>query len=196
MNKSIDIKKQLEVKNKEIYINKLNLDLDNNLEVLVLTIDNLLDFITDETIKRIIEIDESFKNKREIEEKVKEFINLYKDNLMNLLDIKKNNLKNILVIQDDLDMCKSNLKDNYLNLKEKIEEFTKENILTLENSLKEEISESFKLRRLKEYLNNIFIVNLNKKVLDIIKNRDIILMNTFNETYLKYLELNKNTVGV
>lgn len=196
MNKSIDIKKQLEVKNKEIYINKLNLDLDNNLEVLVLTIDNLLDFITDETIKRIIEIDESFKNKREIEEKVKEFINLYKDNLINLLDIKKNNLKNILVIQDDLDMCKSNLKDNYLNLKEKIEEFTKENIKELENRLKEEISESFKLRRLKEFLNNIFIVNLNKKILDIIKNRDIILMNTFNETYLKYLELNKNTVGV
>ena len=33
MNKSIDIKKQLEVKNKEIYINKLNLDLDNNKEI-------------------------------------------------------------------------------------------------------------------------------------------------------------------
>ena len=80
-------------------------------------------------------------------------IKIYKDNLINLLDIKKNNLKNILVIQDDLDMCKSNLKDNYLNLKEKIEEFTKENIKELENRLKEEISESFKLRRLKEFLN-------------------------------------------
>ena len=56
MNESIDIKKQLEVKNKEIYINKLNHDLDNNLEVLVLTIDNLLSFITNETTKRILEI--------------------------------------------------------------------------------------------------------------------------------------------
>ena len=37
-----DIRKQLKEKNKEIYLNKLNLDLTNNLEVLVLTIDNLL----------------------------------------------------------------------------------------------------------------------------------------------------------
>ena len=34
------------------------------------------------------------------------------------------------------------------------------------------------------------------KILDIIRNRDIILINTFQETYLKYLELNKNTIGV
>ena len=32
--------------------------------------------------------------------------------------------------------------------------------------------------------------------MDTIKSRDIMLYNTFNETYLKYLELNKNTVGI
>ena len=55
---------------------------------------------------------------------------------------------------------------------------------------------SFKKKRLEDYLENIFLSNLNNKVLDIIKTRDIILLNTFEETYLKYLELNKNTVGV
>jgi len=196
MNESIDIKKQLEVKNKEIYINKLNLDLDNNLEVLVLTIDNLLSFITNETTKRILEIDESFQNKEEIKNNIRKFIDSYRENLMNLLDTKKTDLENLLVIHNDLEICKNNLKDNYLILKNNLEEFSKNNILSLENSLKEDILENFKLKKLNDYLNNIFIINLNKKVIDIIKNKDVVLMNTFHETYLKYLELNKNTVGV
>ena len=196
MNESIDIKKQLEVKNKEIYMNKLNLDLDNNLEVLVLTIDNLLNYITSDVTKKIIEIEESFSLTEEIQDNVNKFINTYRDNLMNLLEIKKNNLQNVLVIQDDLEICRDNLNDNYLNLKNNLEDFSKENISSLVNDLKKVIEDSFKRKRLKDYLNNIFIINLNKKILDIIKNRDVILMNTFNETYLKYLELNKNTVGV
>ncbi|MBQ8472501.1 MAG: hypothetical protein IJ501_03255 [Bacilli bacterium] len=196
MNESIDIKKQLEVKNKEIYMNKLNLDLDNNLEVLVLTIDNLLNYITSDVTKKIIEIEESFSLTEEIQDNVNKFINIYRDNLMNLLEIKKNNLQNVLVIQDDLEICRDNLNDNYLNLKNNLEDFSKENISSLVNDLKKVIEDSFKRKRLKDYLNNIFIINLNKKILDIIKNRDVILMNTFNETYLKYLELNKNTVGV
>ena len=196
MNETIDIKKQLEVKNKEIYMNKLNLDLDNNLEVLVLTIDNLLSFITNETIKRILEIKESSQKKEEIKENVQKFIDAYRENLMTLLDTKKTDLENLLVIHNDLEICKNNLKDNYLNLKTSIEEFSIDNILGLEKSLQEDTFDNFKIKRLNDYLNNIFIINLNKKVLDIIKNRDVILMNTFHETYLKYLELNKNTVGV
>ena len=58
------------------------------------------------------------------------------------------------------------------------------------------IDNNFTKRRIKEYLKTIYIVNLNNKVLDVMKNRDIILLNTFKETYLKYLELNKNTIGV
>ena len=66
----------------------------------------------------------------------------------------------------------------------------------LEKLLLNDINDKFKQKRLKDYLENIFIINLNNKILDIIRNRDIILINTFQETYLKYLELNKNTIGV
>ena len=66
MNKDLDVKKQLEVKNKEIYHNKLNLDIENNLEVLVLTIDNLLNSIPEMLSLKILEIKESFTNKEEI----------------------------------------------------------------------------------------------------------------------------------
>ena len=62
--------------------------------------------------------------------------------------------------------------------------------------MNKELKSEFKKNRLKEYLTTIFLINLNMKVLDTMKNRDIILINTFEETYLKYLELNKNTIGV
>ena len=56
MNDNEDVKDQLKIKNKEIYLNKLNLDLDNNLEVLVLTVDNLLNTNKEMLIKKIIDI--------------------------------------------------------------------------------------------------------------------------------------------
>lgn len=193
---NIDIKKQLEVKNKEIYMNKLNLDLDNNLEVLVLTIDNLLSFKINEVIRRVLEIEEDKEKQLQINEKFQKFIDCYRDNLMNLLDNKKNKLIDNIIKKDDFKNCKNNLENNYLVLKDNLVEFSKLNIKKLENELKDDIKDEFKLQRLRDYLNNIFIINLNNKILDNIKNRDLILLNTFNETYLKYLELNKNTVGV
>ena len=196
MNESEDIKKQLEVKNKEIYINKLSFDLNNNLEVLVLTIDNLLNSLKKEAIKKILEIEESFFNRENIQLKITNFIELYRQSMMDELDLKKSNLENIIVIHDDLEVCKTNLQDNYLSFKSKLDDFSNSHVKNLEESLKQEFDDKFKLKRLNEYLNKIFIVNLNQKILSIIKNRDLILMNTFNETYLKYLELNKNTVGV
>lgn len=193
MNDKEDIKKQLKIKNKEIYLNKLNLDLDNNLEVLVLTIDNLLNTQKESLKKRITEIEE---NNNSQEEYIDTFFEAYRLNIMNLLDIKKTNLRNTIIVHDDLEVCKNNIKDNYYDLKTKIEEFSCEEINNLIDNLITNIDNNFTKRRIKEYLKTIYIVNLNNKVLDVMKNRDIILLNTFKETYLKYLELNKNTIGV
>ena len=191
-----DIKDQLKKKNTEIYLNKLNFDLDNNLEVLVLTIDNLLSFMKDNLVKKIIDIEEDFQDKESILENVNIFFEAYRNNLMNILDTKKVDLQNVIVVHDDLDVCKQNIKDNYLTLKETLETFSKKEIDNLVKSLNKELKSEFKKNRLKEYLTTIFLTNLNMKVLDTMKNRDIILINTFEETYLKYLELNKNTIGV
>ena len=191
-----DIKDQLKKKNKEIYLNKLNFDLDNNLEVLVLTIDNLLSFMKDNLVKKIIDIEEDFQDKESILENVNIFFEAYRNNLMNILDTKKVDLQNVIVVHDDLEVCKQNIKDNYLTLKETLETFSKKEIDNLVKSLNKELKSEFKKNRLKEYLTTIFLTNLNMKILDTMKNRDIILINTFEETYLKYLELNKNTIGV
>ena len=196
MSNSEDIKKQLKIKNKEIYQNKLNLDLDNNLEVLVLTIDNYLQKVQNDSTEKILEIEESFFNQEKIQESISIFLYLYRENLMMLIDLKKENLQNILIIQDNLENCRDNLLSNYNNIKTNLYEFSSKNIKTLKEGLNEQMDSSFKKKRLEDYLENIFLSNLNNKVLDIIKTRDIILLNTFEETYLKYLELNKNTVGV
>ena len=196
MSNSEDIKKQLKIKNKEIYQNKLNLDLDNNLEVLVLTIDNYLQKVQNDSTEKILEIEESFFNQEKIQESISIFLNLYRENLMMLIDLKKENLQNILIIQDNLENCRDNLLSNDNNIKTNLYEFSSKNIKTLKEGLNEQMDSSFKKKRLEDYLENIFLSNLNNKVLDIIKTRDIILLNTFEETYLKYLELNKNTVGV
>ena len=92
-----DIKDQLKKKNKEIYLNKLNFDLDNNLEVLVLTIDNLLSFMKDNLVKKIIDIEEDFQDKESILENVNIFFEAYRNNLMNILDTKKVDLQNVIV---------------------------------------------------------------------------------------------------
>lgn len=196
MNSNEDVKKQLEVKNKEIYLNKLNLDLDNNLEVLVLTIDNLLNSVTDESVKKILEIKESFISKDSILENIEKFIDLYRENLMSLLSDKKKYIQDSFVLNENLEICKINLNDNYFSIKDELDNFSSNNIKWLEENLKGQVDDDFKLKRLIDYLNNIFLVNLNNKILDVIKNRDVILINTLEETYLKYLELNKNTVGV
>lgn len=191
MSNSEDIKKQLKIKNKEIYQNKLNLDLDNNLEVLVLTIDNYLQKVQNDSTEKILEIEESFFNQEKIQESISIFLNLYRENLMMLIDLKKENLQNILIIQDNLENCRDNLLSNYNNIKTNLYEFSSKNIKTLKEGLNEQMDSPFKKKRLEDYLENIFLSNLNNKVLDIIKTRDIILLNTFEETYLKYLELNK-----
>ena len=191
-----DIKKQLEVKNKEIYLNKLNLDLDNNLEVLVLTIDNLLKIQSEELQKKIIEIAESFQDEKVFKQKITEFMNSYNDYLMNLFEQKKIKLKENLEIDTDILKNQKKVQELYDKTALTIEDDTSKLIDNLANSLHEYFDTDFKIQRLNTYLSNIFLKNLNNKVLDIIRNRDIILINTYKETYLKYLELNKNTVGI
>ena len=191
-----DIKKQLEVKNKEIYLNKLNIDLDNNLEVLVLTLENLLKTQEENLLKKTIEIVESFKDEKEIKEKVEEFIRIYYESLIGLLTTKKEEIKESLDTNLEISIYKEKIDNKTKDLETDLIDNSKTMINDLIINLKSYLETSFQEKRLTSYLNDIYLLNLNNKVMDIIKGRDIMLYNTFNETYLKYLELNKNTVGI
>ncbi len=191
-----DIKKQLEVKNKEIYKNKLNLDLTNNLEVLVLAIDNLLNNIKLDTKNKILGIAESFQNESIIETNVNNFIENYRLFLMNLLDNKKNNIESLYNEFEDINNYKDKLKSINIELQDNLDNNLNNNIDNLVSKITNNYNDSFCNLRITEYLKNIFKDNLNNKILDIINSRDIILLNTFKESFFKYLELNKNTIGI
>ncbi len=196
MNKDLDVKKQLEVKNKEIYHNKLNLDIENNLEVLVLTIDNLLNSIPEMLSLKILEIKESFADKEEINNHIDLFVNSYRDKVKELIDNKEKFLKENKLNASNLEVLRPKLEKNYNEFKDKLEDYSTDLIKILIKSLEKYNLDEFKKQRLNSYLNSIFLPNLNKKILDIVKMRDTILVNTFNETYLKYLEINRNTIGI
>ena len=191
-----DIRKQLEEKNKEIYFNKLKLDFSNNLEVLVLTVDNSLNNIETNAIKRILNITESFQNEKIIKDNIHEFIEIYKNNLMNLLENKKNNLEKLFKDNYKIEDYKNNLEESDDMIKEELNNHYLEKINDLINKITKLYNDNFCNLRIEEYLKNILKEDINDKMMNIINSRDIILLNTFNETYLKYLELNKNTIGI
>ena len=189
-----DIRSQLKEKNKEIYLNKLNLDLTNNLEVLVLTIDNILNNINNNTKDRVMGITESFQNETIIKEIINNFIEDYRKYLMELIDNKKKTVEK--EFKEDKNDLKSRLNELNQDIEEKLNNYFLENIDKLIDKITNLYTDSFCNFRIKEYLKNIFKENLNNKIIDTLKNRDIILLNTFKETYLKYQDLNKNTIGV
>jgi len=191
-----DIRSQLKEKNKEIYLNKLSLDLTNNLEVLVLSVDNLLNNISRDTKNKVLGIAESFQNEKIVKENISNFIENYRIFLMTLLDTKKEKIEALYKENDNIDTYKTKIKEINIDIMNKLDNYFKENINNLIDEIISNYDDSFCNLRIREYLKNIFKENLNNKILDIINSRDIILLNTFKESFQKYLELNKNTIGV
>lgn len=189
-----DIKKQLEGKNKEIYHNKLQLDLNNNMEVLALTIDNLLNKITIDSVSRILGIAETFRQKEVVEKELKDFRTTYQEFLMKLLEDKKKKIEE--EIEGDGNGYQEFFQEETNYIKEAQKQYLKDTIKILSQTIQEYFEEEFCKTRIKDYFETSFQENLIKKVEMTLKDRDIILLNTFKETYLKYLELNKNTVGI
>jgi len=186
-----EIKKQLKVKNKEIYINKLNLDLNNNMDGLVLTIDNLLNNISNDTIKKVLDIEESFFNQDSITKLIVVFIDNYRDNIMNELDIKKNK---IIELFGDKEISKDDIININNDINSNIYNYYNNNIEKLIISIKEIINSELNKYRIDDLFLNSLNNSLNNKILDCINIRDVILLNTFKESYRKYQELNKNTL--
>ena len=187
-----DIKKQLEVKNKEIFVNKLKLDLNNNMEGLVLTIENLINKIILESTDRILGIAESFNNKDNIKKDLEDYFSKYVDVLMELLDKKKNNIINVINLDVNYENCFNKETNNIID---KLDKYYKDNINTLSNKLNGYYDDSFCKERIDKFLKRNLKETVDNKIYDTIKGRDLILLNTFKETNLKYIELNKNTIG-
>ncbi len=190
MNNS-DILKELEVKNKEIYLNKLNIDLDNNNEILQITIDNIINLFINEVKDKIIEIS-NCNNNEDINNNVINFYNTLKDELKKLLINRNNKLKDVIKNIDNY-----NYKDIINNEKKEVIESIKNkyNVLIEDfiNRLDNIINES--KERVNDYIKIISYEKFINKINELFNNMDIILYNSYIESSNKFQELNAKTLN-
>ena len=192
MNSDIDILKQLEVKNREIYINKLNIDLDNNKEILLITIDNVINLFIEEVTNKILEIKNDKTNKENVLNQVTKFYNKIKEEIDKLLENRYNNLKENISNNEN-----SNYQDILDKEKEKIINKIKNVYNEAVDNIIKGIEEIYKEpnNRINDYLKILNYDKFINKIKDVSNNMNIILCNSFIESNNKYQELNSKTLN-
>jgi len=192
MNSNVDVLKQLEVKNREIYLNKLVIDLDNNLDVLSITVNNIVNLFTNEMINKILEIENGTMNRSKISTHVEAFQEKFKDQLIVMLHERKTKMESLLK-DIDQETYTEKLKEESQNIIHQIGKYYQNNIDTLYNQINTDYDE-FNLKRLNDYLKENYYEKIILKLKESFNNTDIILINNYKESYQKYLELNKKTL--
>lgn len=192
MNNNIDVLKQLEVKNKEIYLNKLNIDLDNNLDILSITIANITNLFANEMINKILEIEGGIFNKNKISTCVISFHEKIKDQLIAMFYERKTKLEETLKDIDNINYKEMITKETELIIS-KIDAYYNDNINNLCNEIGIDYDE-FNLKRLSDYLKINYYEKFMLKIKECLNNTNIILINNYNESYKKFQELNEKTL--
>lgn len=192
MNSNVDVLKQLEVKNREIYLNKLVIDLDNNLDVLSITVNNIVSLFTNEMISKILEIENGTMNRSKISTHVEAFQEKFKDQLIVMIHERKTKMESILK-DIDQETYTEKLKEESQNIIHQIGKYYQNNIDTLYNQINTDYDE-FNLKRLNDYLKENYYEKIILKLKESFNNTDIILINNYKESYQKYLELNEKTL--
>ena len=192
MNSNVDVLKQLEVKNREIYLNKLVIDLDNNLDVLSITVNNIVSLFTNEMISKILEIENGTMNRSKISTHVEAFQEKFKDQLIVMIHERKTKMESVLK-DIDQETYTEKLKEESKNIIHQIGKYYQNNIDTLYNQINTDYDE-FNLKRLNDYLKENYYEKIILKLKESFNNTDIILINNYKESYQKYLELNEKTL--
>ena len=191
MNNNVDVLKQLEVKNKEIYLNKLNIDLDNNQEILQITINNIMDLLKKEMYDKLVVIIKGLFTEKNNIDIIVPFIEKINNEIKSVLEERKNNLKNKI---NDLETenYRDILSEERNNTVDKIGAIYKNYI----GKLYKKISNMYQLNKeeLSEYLTLFNYENLINKIRDSFINMDAILYNNYLESYNKFLNLNSKTL--
>lgn len=189
-------------KNEKILFDKLLLDIDNNFDSLLLTINNKIALSTPKLIKKVndilfnYQIDYDLKSLTELLNQEVEKINKM---VVDLLELKKTKLKE--AIQKDSSFTTSEF-DTVIDesTKEFREGFDVSMNKVIYLDLSGEISKNYNLEEeaindLNTYLNN-YDMSVSDAIIDSIEYRDNTLKNITKETYNKYIELNNKTANL
>lgn len=191
MNNDIDVIHELEVKNREIYLNKLNIDLDNNNEILLITMNNIIDLSEQELIRKILEIESSNMNKDNISNAVNIFYSNIKVKINELLKIRNNYLKNVIINIENIDY-KEEMDSELIKFIESIKNIYNTNTLSLIKKINND--DEFINNRIEEYIKVLNYDKLISKINECFTNMNNILYNNYLEGTSKYQKLNEKTL--
>lgn len=192
MIEDINVLQELAVKNKEIYLNKLEIDLENNNEVLLITLDNIHNLFNQELTNKIPEILSSTFQMENISKAITKFNLLLKKELFKLINKKQESLKEEVTNIDNIDYRKIVDKKTSLII-DKLKKVYQKNVTNLINDIINEYTLNEK-DRIEDYLMNINFEKYVTKIEETIKNMDNILYNNYQESLNKYHELNEKTL--
>ena len=192
MIEDINVLQELAIKNKEIYLNKLEIDLENNNEVLLITLDNIHNLFNQELTNKIPEILSSTFQMENISKAITKFNLLLKKELFKLINKKQESLKEEVTNIDNIDYRKIVDKKTSLII-DKLKKVYQKNVTNLINDIINEYTLNEK-NRIEDYLMNINFEKYVTKIEETIKNMDNILYNNYQESLNKYHELNEKTL--
>ena len=194
MDNDIDVVEQLRIKNHELYINKLIIDLENAIESLIIFYNNYCDTISGET-KNITSV--LLDNKTDISEKqmndslLDSFFSLFKEKVSqifkNRLGVIKSNIQNI-----DAFNYEKKLNNESLIIVNQVSDYYQENILMLID----EIKENFIVHQLevREYLQKAVYIKLMNTLKDKLIYSIKLINNNYDENTTMLQSINEKTL--
>lgn len=188
MNNNFDILKELEIKNQEIYLNNLNINLSSNLENILLIIEEKFKVQSEELLVKINTILGHDINKDEIDKFMSSILEKIKSLLINRFNLFKKYISNI--DNQKYDELLSNEKDVLLN---EFDGYYNSLAFPLLQSLLEGTDEFVKMR-LSYYINTIFFEKLLVIIKDTVSIMDQILCNNYQVDYERFKKINENTI--
>lgn len=191
MNKDNDVLKQLEEKNREIYLNKLYIDLDNNNEILHIITDNVINLFKEEVINKILEINPN-SEKNEIKKCVNDFYKKIKQEIVQMLNNRYNNLKREISNIDEIDyqICINNERKIIID---EIKKMYGNLVIELINEIEHLLNNSND--RINNYLQVLNYDKFVNKIKELINNMNVILYNSYIESNNKFQDLNAKTLN-
>ncbi len=191
-----DIKEMFYKKNREIIKNKLILDLDNNIDSLVATIENIIYLEFAIYKEKIFTIDVGNINKNKVAKILESYQKSINKIIAELIGIKKEKCSffinelvmkdSIISYEDTLEKATDDIFSKFLSTMEKyVDEDIISNLIVDDWYLHND-------KKINFYLNEKLGKDLFDKIILQLKDRDKIIYNNANESFKKYLALNDN----
>ncbi len=185
---SKDILQQLEVKNREIYLNKLAIDLENNRDILLMTFNNVTNLLEEEMLQKMQEIMDTDELDRQLSQSIKRFYELIMNKITKLVEERYINIKNCISNIDNIDYNQK-INDEREKFVNSIKVYYKSKIAKFIINFHYQDND-----RMSCYLQEINYNRLMKKVEETFLNTDTILHNNYLESKNKFHELNAKTL--